>query len=176
METTKAAQIFHDWAAGEGLMPDGPVAPLLATPAELALIQPATDQGRSVLRAKQIQSVGFNEALKEVVVFTKRVAPSSKKQLAALPAIIDDVQIRYRQGIQNPIGAPPSAAHAGPTYVMRNVGGSDRYTCGSSVSVGNNRDSGTLGCLVRDSGGILHGLSNNHVTGSCSFAGSDFRY
>ena len=145
MEASKAAQIFHDWAAQEGLMPDGPTAPLQATAGELALVQPATDQGKLLLRAKQIQSVGFNEPLKEVVVFTKRVAPSSKKQIATLPAVIDDVQIQYRQGIQNPIGGPPSAAHAGPAYIMRNVGGSDRFTCGSSISVGNNRDSGTLG-------------------------------
>jgi hypothetical protein len=171
MEANKAAQIFHDWAAAEGLMPDGPTAPLKATPAELALIQPATDRGKQFLRAKQVQCVGFNEPLKKIIVFTKRVAPSSKKQLAALPATIDDIQIQYQQGVQNPIGAPPSVAHGGPSYIVRNVGGRNYYACGSSISVGNMRDGGTMGCLVRDATGVIYGLSNNHVTGSCNFAG-----
>jgi hypothetical protein len=104
-------------------------------------------------------------------VFTKRVAPTSKKQLAALPANIDDVAIRYRQGVQTPIGAEPAAPLGGPAFIIRQVSGQSYYTCGSSISVGNWRDAGTLGCLVRNQHGIMHGLSNNHVTASCSFAG-----
>lgn len=171
MQANKAAQIFHDWAAGEGLMPDGPTAPVHATPAELATIQPITDKGKQFLRAKQVQSVAFNGPLNQIIVFTKRVAPSSKKQLSVLPQMIEDVQIQYRQGVQNPIGGAPSTAHGGPSYVIRNVGGTAHYTCGSSISVGNARDAGTMGCLVRDAGGVLHGLSNNHISGSCNFAG-----
>jgi hypothetical protein len=152
-------------------MPDGPTAPVHATGAEMNLIQPVTDKGKLILRAKQVQSVAFNEALGEIIVFTKRLAPSSKRQLAELPQTIENIKIRYRQGFQNPIGGPPSVAHAGPTYSVRVGGGSQRYTCGSSISVGNAREAGTFGCLVRDGAGVLYGLSNNHVSGSCNFAG-----
>jgi hypothetical protein len=159
MEASKAAQIFHDWAAGEGLMPGGPTAPLQATPAELALVQPVRDRGRLLLRAKQVQSVGFNNEQSEIIVFTKRVAPSSKRQLAELPAAIDDVQIRYRQGVQNPIGEPPSAAHGGPAFVIRNVAGQNYYACGGSISVGNAREGGTMGCLVAFCSALLRASS-----------------
>jgi hypothetical protein len=54
---------------------------------------------------------------------------------------------------------------------MRTLGTSNYYTCGSSISVGNNRDAGTLSCLVRDPAGEIFGLTNNHVSGGCSYAG-----
>jgi hypothetical protein len=171
MQAAKAAQIFHDWASNEGLMPDGPTAPVVATAGETALILPVTDKGKLILRAKQVQSVAFNEPQEEVIVFTKRVAPSSKRQVSDLPQTIENVKIRYRQGVQNPIGDAPSIAHAGPTYAVRATAGGQFYTCGSSISVGNARDAGTMGCLVRDGANVLYGLSNNHVTGSCNFAG-----
>lgn len=171
MHTSEAARIFHDWAVSEGLMPDGPVAPITSTNVEFAQIAPVTEAGKQFLRAKQVQGVAFNEPRHEIVVFTKRVAPSSKKQLQALPSAIADVQIVYRQGVQNPIGHEPSVPFGGPAYVVRNSGAATFYTCGSSISVGNCRDAGTLGCLVRDAAGTLYGLSNNHVSGSCSFAG-----
>jgi hypothetical protein len=154
-----------------GLMPDGPTAPVQATAAEIALIQPVTDKGKLLLRSKQVQSVAFNEPQEEIIVFTKRVAPSSKRQLLDLPQTIENIKIRYRQGVQNPIGDAPSIAHAGPTYAVRVAAGTQRYTCGSSISVGNAREAGTMGCLVRDGAGVLYGLSNNHVSGSCNFAG-----
>src|SRR5271156_3688862 len=96
---------------------------------------------------------------------------TSKKLLASIPASVDDVAITYRQGVQTPIGGTPSVPFGAPPFVVRNSPAGDRYTCGSSISVGNFRDAGTLGCLVRDGAGVLYGLSNNHVTGSCSFAG-----
>ncbi|MBR0893260.1 hypothetical protein JQ637_46290 [Bradyrhizobium diazoefficiens] len=71
--------------------------------------------------------------------------------------------------MQNPVG-PDSLPFSGPTYAVRNVGGQKFYTCGSSISVGNNREAGTLGAIVRDSSAKQYGLTNNHVSGSCSFA------
>jgi hypothetical protein len=170
MQAEKAAQIFHDWAFGEGLLPEGPAAEVRATAAELQNIRPITDEGKQLLRAKQIQSIAFNGPRGEISVFTKLVAPS-KKQLEKLPQSVDDVEIKYRQGAPNPIGGEPAQPFGGPAYVVRVVGQRSYYTCGSSISVGNFRDAGTLGCLVRNQAGTLHGLSNNQVTGSCSFAG-----
>jgi hypothetical protein len=170
MSAEDAAKIFHDWAAANGLMPDGPVSPPMSTPQQLALVQPETDAGRQLLRAKQIGSIAFNEANAEILVFTKRVVPQSKKARAQLPQQVGSFKIVYHQGVPSHIGVLPSTSYAGPVYAVRNVGGSDFYTCGSSISVGNCRDAGTLGCLVRDASGALYGISNNHVSGGCNFA------
>lgn len=61
-------------------------------------------------------------------------------------------------------------AEAASTCAMHQSNGHKFYTCGSSISVGNNREAGTLGCLVRDATGQIFGLSNNHVSGACSYA------
>lgn len=171
MEPQQAANIFHDWAFTEGLLVDGPSKEVTATPAEMALVQPISDAGKAALRSKQLQSVGFNPAAGEVIAFLRRVVPTSKKVKALLPTSIDDVPIKYRQGAQNVIVPGPTQPSAGPSFVVRVAGGLSRYACGSSISVGNFRDAGTFGCLVRDGGGVLYGLSNNHVSGSCSYAG-----
>lgn len=169
MHTSKAAQVLHDWALAEGLMSESPV-PAVATPPELALVTPAMPDGIAMLRQKRILAVGFNEAAREVVAFTKNAAPTGKKALAALPNRVDDVKIVYRQGNNVSAGDNPLAPHGGPPFVVRNAGGNAFYTCGSSISVGNCVDAGTLGALVRNAAGELLGLSNNHVSGSCSHA------
>jgi hypothetical protein len=171
MNASTAARIFHDWAVVEGLLSGPPAQEPTSTPAEIALVTPITEKGKQVLRAKQVQAVAFNEARKEVVVFTKRALPTSKKALKQLPEKVDDVLTVYRQGAQDTVGDQVPQPFGTPPYVVRNSGGVDRYTCGSSVSVGNYRDAGTLGCLVRNADGTLFGLSNNHVTGGCNFAG-----
>ena len=171
MQASQAAKIFHDWAYGEGLITAGSSAHNLSSDPELRLITNVSDVGKMLLRARQIQAVSFNDAAKEIIVFTKRAAPSTKKQIAALPKAIDDVFIKYRQGLQNPIGLAVSAPFGGPAYTIRAVAGANLYTCGSSISVGNFREAGTLCCLVRDQSGTLYGMSNNHVSGSCSHAG-----
>lgn len=169
MESFDAARIFHDWAATAGLMPEGRVARVSSTAAEIALIEPADEAAKQILHRRGILGIVFNNSDGEVVVLTKRTKPN-KKELAALPNKIDDISISYRQGSPTPIGGEPPKAHGNPPFVVRQVGGADRYTCGSSISQGNCRDAGTLGCLVRDAQGVLYGLSNNHVTGGCSHA------
>jgi hypothetical protein len=169
MQAKTAADIFQDWAVAEGLMPEGVSRGGHAH--EFALIAPATDEGRQILRSKQVQAIAFNTPAAEIVVFMRRAMPTSKKALARLPSAVDDVVIKYRQGVQTPIGGLPSQPFGGPAYTVRSAQGLQRYTCGSSISVGNVRDAGTLGALVHDAAGVVFGLSNNHVSGSCSFAG-----
>lgn len=171
MQAAEAAHIFYDWAAESGLISETLVLPKGSTDAELALVKPSTDVGRQLLRSRQVLGVAFNNARSEVIVFTKRIPPKAKKQAASLPFSVDNVSVVYRQGVQEPIGGIPTVPFGGPAYIVRQAAGAGRYTCGSSISVGNYRDAGTLGCLVRDGNGALYGLSNNHVSGSCSFAG-----
>ncbi|TIP49649.1 MAG: hypothetical protein E5X77_10075 [Mesorhizobium sp.] len=171
MQPETAAKIFYDWAYREGFIQDKPAPEQQSPDADIALIVPKTDAGISLLRSKQVEAVAFDASNQKLWVFTKRVAPKSKRQLALLPNRVDDVVIEYRQGVQEPIGPIPSTPQGGPAYVRRQAAGTERYTCGSSISVGNFRDAGTLGCLVRDAGGILYGLTNNHVSGGSNFAG-----
>jgi hypothetical protein len=170
LHSNQAAQVFHDWAASQAMLADGPLSPVVHGAATFDVIQPITESGLTVLRAKQIQSIAFDVEGRKVVVFTKRALPVSKKVRQSLPQTIDDIEIVYRQGLQTPVGGSPSMPHGDPTYRVRHVGSTDFYTCGSSISVGNYREAGTLGCLVRDAAGEIYGLSNNHVSGSCNFA------
>ena len=171
MQAATAARIFHDWAVKEGLSHDGPVAPVTSTQDELNLLDVGADLSKQILRSRGVQGIIFNETAREIVVLTKRAKPT-RKQIAQLPAEIDDISISYRQGAPSTIGGQPPRPFGTPPYVVRQVGGLDRYACGSSVSQGNSRDAGTFGCLVRRNGQAvpIYGLSNNHVTGGCSHA------
>ena len=59
---------------------------------------------------------------------------------------------------------------AGPVFHGTFKIHNNRYTCGSSIFTGNRIGAGTLGCLVKDASGVLYGLTNNHVTGGCSYS------
>lgn len=147
--------------------------PAPLAPAVAAQIDPVTDAGKNALRTRHVVTVGFSDGDHAIDVFTRRALPVSRKLRALLPNRIDDVMIRYRQGHQTPVGGvEPAAPFAGPSYTIRHsqVHGRDVFACGSSISVGNARDAGTLGCLVRDAAGEIYGLSNNHVSASCSHA------
>jgi hypothetical protein len=171
MQAAAAAKIFHDWASSEGLMPDGGVAKVSSGAADFALLDPLEDAGKQILRRRAVVGIIFSETEDEIVVLTKLAKPT-KKELSLLPSKIDDVAVSYRQGAPSPIGGEPPRSFGHPPFTIRQVGGMDRYACGGSVSQGNSRDAGTMGCLVRDANGVLYGLSNNHVTGGCSHAPS----
>ena len=127
------------------------------------------DRGIALLRQKQIRFVGVNQHRQEITVFLNKAAPGDRL-LKHLPKTCDGFQLKYRQGSPNAVSPAnvaeatnPCAIHIAPTGVRY-------YTCGSSISVGNSRGAGTLGCLVKDAAGTLYGLSNNHVSASCNYA------
>lgn len=170
MNCEDSARVFRDWAQIEGLLaPTAPPLALSANAAELALVV-ATEAAKQLLRSKQVQFVGFNPAASQIFVFM-RLQPPAPKAVARLPQAIGEFAIKYRQGVPHPIGNVPAAAYGAPPYTVRQSATGQRYTCGSSISLGNFASAGTLGCLVRDAAGVMFGLSNNHVSGGCSFAG-----
>lgn len=131
-------------------------------------LEGATAAGIAILRQKWIRAVGTNAPAGEIVVFLARAVPGVR-QVLTLPSHCDGFTLRYHQG--NPEAVTPAAvAQAATPCAVVNINGRPVYTCGSSVSVGNARSAGTLGCLVRDAGGTLFGLSNNHVVGGCNYA------
>jgi hypothetical protein len=172
VDAATAARIVHDWAFGEGYLIDA-IAPVTSDTATMELAHQQleiTDIGRGLLRIAMITAVGFNQAAKRVVVYTRRAAPRGKRKLAQVPTSIGDVEITYRQSGDLPVSGTPATACSSPPFTVRQSSGQGRYTCGCSVSPGNIQDAGTIGCLVRDAGGVIYGLSANHVTGSCSHA------
>lgn len=169
MEAREAADLLYKWALVTGLMQSEHV-----SPAEIGSLD--TDDmfplsAVEILRKRTINYIAFNEQRNEVIIFLKRALPISKKILNALPQELAGVGIKYRQGVTQTIGQQASAAHTSPPWIIRqSLNGEGRYACGGSISVGNNREAGTLGALVSDADGVIYGLSNNHVTGSCNYA------
>lgn len=124
-----------------------------------------------ILRKKGVKHIAYNDADNQITMFLHRSIGTNKSVLNALPMEIGGVTIKYRQGITQTIGQQVALPHAAaPWTVRQSISGSGFYACGSSISVGNNREAGTLGAIVRDLEGKLYGLSNNHVSGSCNYA------
>ncbi|WP_313250188.1 hypothetical protein [Stenotrophomonas indicatrix] len=168
MDIRDAAKLFRAWSAHEGMFAGDQVFPTPSA-AEVALITGITPQGRDTLRAKQIQAVGVNEADEVVIAYFVRSAKISQKALALLPSAVDGYPITYAQGMVEAVDTK-AAEPFGTPYFLRQVGQGQFYTCGSSISVGNVCEAGTLGAIVKDGAGKLFGISNNHVSGSCSQA------
>lgn len=159
---------FLRWAHDHGLLaPDAyfPVQPV-GTP---SFGEAAVDSAAlGILRTRQVRFVAIDEAERKLSVFLRKASPTAK-ELKALPSVCNGAVLQYHQGNAEAV-SPSTVAEATSTCALHVVGGSAFYTCGSSISVGNNREAGTLGCLVRDANGTLFGLTNNHVSGACSYA------
>ena len=121
-----------------------------------------------ILRFRQIRFVAIDTAAQKISVFLRKASPSLK-ELKTLPTVCNGVKLQYHQGSSETV-APSTVGEATSTCGLYLVGTHSYYTCGSSISVGNNREAGTLGCLVRDAAGQLFGLTNNHVSGACNYA------
>lgn len=128
-----------------------------------------TAEGVAMLRQKLVRSIGLNEVRGTICIFLHRAAPGSR-QLQKLPTECDGYPLKYYQGSPETINPLQLAQAANPCAVHRVATGQEFYTCGSSISVGNARGAGTLGCLVTDATGQIYGLSNNHVSGGCNYA------
>lgn len=159
---------FLRWAHDQNLLTAGAYFP--GPEYEMPRLTNATADGVLLLRSKQIRAVGVNTHTGVIYVFLHRAAPGVRQQLI-LPQECDGIPLRYLQGQTETI-APGNVAQAAAPCAVHVSKGNHFYTCGSSISVGNARGAGTLGCLVRDASGHLYGLSNNHVAGGCSYAPS----
>lgn len=157
---------FLRWAHDNALLLPDAYVPAEGHP-HPALQPSPTATAVSLLRQKQICLVGVNESAREVVVFLQRATPG-EKALKALPKMADGIEVKYRQGQPEAIN-PAHVAEASSIAAMHVTTVGNHYTCGSSISVGNARSAGTMGCLVSRQG-VLMGLSVNHVSGSCNFA------
>jgi hypothetical protein len=168
VSTDNDADTLHAWLVTEGLYASSVREPDKEALERVDQITPISDAAKDVLRTKGVEMLLINDVDKQITVFLKRARPT-KKQLSLLPKTCGESSIDYRQGVAKAIGGTPPQARGKPFYVVQPAG-NDCYACGSSISLGNCQDAGTLGALVRDADGVFYGLSNNHVTGGCNFA------
>ena len=123
-------------------------------------------QAESAFIRKPITAVGFAASERSdprVFIYTRRkLTVTEQKSLQSSTKAKANIEFRVAQPFS--VSAPTSEAAI--PLALRN----GRITCGSSISVGNNREAGTIGALLRDKRGQLYGLSCNHVTGGCSNA------
>jgi hypothetical protein len=164
---TTALQFLY-WARNHGLLALDAYFPGEALDSPSFGDEPVGVAALGVLRARQIRFVTIDSVTNRISVFLRRASPSIK-ELKELPKYCNGFSLNYHQGNPETVEAA-NVAEATSTCAMHENGGARFYTCGSSISVGNNREAGTLGCLVRDDTGQLFGLSNNHVSGACSYA------
>lgn len=121
-------------------------------------------QAEAIFRQRGITGIAFNDATSEVIILTDKVVPLKQQKL--LPqAFLETVSVRYIHSGIAQAGVPPNGMTPAP-YIIHQ----QRYACGGSVHPAKTIGAGTLGCLVRDQGGKLFGLTNNHVSGMCNYA------
>ena len=115
---------------------------------------------------KPITAIGYAHSERRpprIFIYTRRkLTKGEEAELAANTKLEHPVEFRVAQPFSVTI---PSHGATFPT-MFRN----GRLTCGSSISIGNDRCAGTIGALLRNEAGELFGLSCNHVAGGCSNA------
>lgn len=164
LTTHQVASGIARWAISRGLMPALPpeVDNLYLAPVNPIALSADAEQ---ILRHKEIQSISYNSTTSTVFLYTKRKVTQKDQQV--LPTNLMRNGIAYPQGHLDTVGKPPCAAQ-GAAYSVHTVGQRNVYTCGSSISPGNDASAGTLGALVQLPDNLIYGLTNNHVSALCS--------
>lgn len=156
------------WAEQNRLLHAGRFS-LAANPALAVDAETFSASGVVAFARKPIVAIGMNPNRGEtgaVVIYTARPLSAAEATQAA-ENFRGDSELLFR--VAKPLTLDPGVA-APLAAALPDTGLGHRYPCGTSVSIGNVREAGTLGCLLRDAAGDLFGLSANHVTGGCSNA------
>jgi hypothetical protein len=152
------------WAEGAGVFAQGR-APRPAPAEPFAPEAMFSAAGVAALAAKPITAVGVaasGRAPPRLFVYTRRRLTRLERRALGDNGLTTPIEFRVAGAFG--LGGPVAAARRA---VIRPDG---RLPCGSSIGIGNAREAGTLGAILADAAGVLHGLSCNHVTGGCSNA------
>lgn len=165
LSTHQVASGLARWAIDRGLIehlpPDVDNVYLTPTPPI-----PLSAEAEQILRHKEIQTISFNSTSRTIYLYTKKKV--TQKDLHTLPTSIQSNGVAYPQGHLDTVGKSLGSAQ-GTTYAIHKAAsGNEFYTCGSSISPGNDASAGTMGALVSMPDGLLYGLTNNHVSALCS--------
>lgn len=118
----------------------------------------------TVLRKKEITGIVYNDRSRDIHIYTKRKVSLKEQEVEVLVKFYS-CAIVYAFGKIEEVGKRIGTAQAACSKIITTQEDIKAYTCGSSISPGSDRSAGTLGALVKDSNGIMYGLTNNHVTG-----------
>lgn len=164
LTTFEVASGIAKWAVQRGLLPQLPAD---VDQAYLAAVNPIplSADAEQILRHRGLDSITFNEVNHTVYLYTTRKV--TQKELKSLPPGIYRKGMAYPHGVVDTVGKDQLRSQ-GATFAIHQAGGQNRYTCGSSISPGNDASAGTLGALVRLPDGQIYGLTNNHVSALCS--------
>jgi hypothetical protein len=166
MNIEEEAARIRRWAEMTGIYSQGRSAGVIQHRDQLSAGTMFSAQAESAFIRKPITAVGFAASERSdprVFIYTRRkLTVNEQKSLQSSTKAKAKLEFRVAQPFS--VSAPTSIAAI--PLDLRN----GRITCGSSISVGNNREAGTIGALLRDKQGQLYGLSCNHVTGGCSNA------
>ncbi len=165
LTTHQVASGLAKWAIAKGLMESLPQEVDREYLADTAPIPMSLDS-EQILRSKEIQSISFNQTTSTIYIYTRKKVTLKDQQ--TLPSNIQSNGIAYPQGHIDTIGKNHCAAQGAVYAVHTLANGNNYYTCGSSISPGNDASAGTLGALVRLPDGQIYGLTNNHVSALCS--------
>ncbi|WP_440958648.1 hypothetical protein ACFELO_00650 [Oceanicaulis sp. LC35] len=173
MELIEAAERFRIWAAKTGVLTYTlPEDELDNDPADLEELFD-NDRARAASDAlvkSRINMVFVNRADSKIVVCTHRKL--TKAALEALPRETEEgFPISYIKAMPPSVKSPSSTPSPNGHYL---IDPNSKFTCGGSISAANELAAGTLGCLVNGADGKIFGLSNNHVTGGCSYLEPEF--
>lgn len=164
LTTYQVASGIAKWAVTRGLLPQLPAD---VDDAYLAKGEPIalSADAEQILRHRGVDSITYNESTGTVFVYTVRKV--SQKDLKSLPPGIYRKGLAYPHGVIETVGKEQLKSQ-GATFSLHQTPGGPCYTCGSSISPGNDASAGTLGALVRMPDGNVYGLTNNHVSALCS--------
>jgi hypothetical protein len=118
---------------------------------------------QDIFRRRAINLVGYSEPERKVVIFTNGRLTITEQKL--IPFNFRGIGIEYVQG-----GIAQVKGETPPPFVNPYTYQDGFLRCGSSIYPVNCQGAGTFGALVRDSDGVLYGLTNNHVGGACNQA------
>jgi hypothetical protein len=166
MNVAEEAARIRRWAETAGIYSQGRSAGVIQQRDQLGAGTMFSAQAENTFVRKPITAVGFAASERSdhrVFIYTRRkLTAIEQKSLQSSTKANAKLEFRVAQPFSVSV---PTGVAAIPLGLRH-----DRITCGSSISVGNNREAGTLGALLRDKKGTLYGLSCNHVTGGCSNA------
>lgn len=158
------ANDLRQWAASQHLLGGGGFA--AAENQERASSAARGFSADSIGVMQKARLTGFSVNAVTNTIYILGNAKLTKKLQEALPKSLQNgTTVAYAQARSITIGDRPDASNFGVQHSFTQHG---RFSCGASISAANDRSAGTLGCLVRGKDGLF-GLSNNHVSGGCSY-------
>jgi hypothetical protein len=164
LTTYQAASGLARWAISKGLLPALPPDVDTAYLADIPMIS-LPHEAEVILRQRGVESIAYNAPGRMIYVYTKRKV--TQKELKSLPVSLRRQGLSFPQGSVDDVGKGELSSQ-GALYSIHQSSEGRHYTCGSSISPGNDPSAGTMGALVLLADGVMHGLTNNHVSALCS--------